>query len=284
MDLAKLEYILEATLFVSGDGVSLEYIAEKLELQKSEINNALESLRKRYGGKRGIHLVQFDGKVQFSTNPDYADPVAAVLNPIREKELSRAALETVAIIAYKQPITKLEIEEVRGVNSDYAVSMLLEHKLIYVAGRKDAIGKPYLFGTTDEFLKRFQIAGLEELPGYDELLSKIEIIYKPSGDALFHRFDIPDDSAGESGASMPDIPVEIESAGQNNGGVSDAFLPDDFKDADTADTVIAQMLAEAAAHKDGGVVKDAFLSGTSAGTTDEEFPDFLQGEEGLVKI
>ena len=98
------------------------------------------------------------------------------MNPVKEKALSKATLETVAIIAYKQPITRLEVEQIRGVNSDYAIQVLMEHKIIDVVGRKDAVGKPLLFGTTDEFLKRFNLNSLQDLPDYNELLERIEVI------------------------------------------------------------------------------------------------------------
>ena len=96
-----------------------------------------------------------------------------MLNPIREKEWTKAMLETLAIIAYKQPITRLEVEEIRGVDCTYAVQNLSKLSMIKIVGRKDAIGKPLLFGTTDEFLKRFNLSGIDELPNYDKLLERI---------------------------------------------------------------------------------------------------------------
>lgn len=108
-----------------------------------------------------------------ATNPDYKEPVASVLNPIREKEFTRTILECAAIIAYKQPITRSELETVRGVNSDYAVTTLLNLDMIEPCGRKDAPGKPVLYATTDNFLKRFKLKSLAELPDYDELMKKI---------------------------------------------------------------------------------------------------------------
>ena len=121
-----------------------------------------------------------------------------VLNPIKEKQLTKAALETVAVIAYKQPITRLEIEEVRGVNCDYALQLLSNFKMIEVVGRKDAVGKPLLFGTTDEFLKRFQISDISELPDYNELLDRIKLIHEDNkDDSLYNNFKIPTDEEEE---------------------------------------------------------------------------------------
>ena len=196
MEIEQLDNSLEALLFVSGDGLKLTDIAEMLELQKSEINASIKRLKEKYSGKCGIHLITYNGKVQLSSNPDYAEVVSHVLNPIKEKALSAATLETVAIIAYKQPITRLELESIRGVNCDYVVQVLLKHNLIEVVGRKDVIGKPLLFGTTDEFLKRFQIESIKDLPDYEELLENIRIIsMAQEGDGeqkgLYNEFELP---------------------------------------------------------------------------------------------
>ncbi len=169
----KLTNIIEAILFASGRSVPIADIAEKLGATEGEVKKALKELREKYGEESGVLLLEFNKKAQLASNPDYKDGVAAVLNPIREKELTRTILECAAIIAYKQPITRTEIEVLRGVNSDYGVNALLELKLIYPCGRKDAIGHPVLFGTTDEFLKRFKLNSLEDLPDYDELMAAI---------------------------------------------------------------------------------------------------------------
>ena len=196
MDLEKLDKVLEAILFVSGDGVSMSDIIEKLELQQSEIDAAVEKLKKKYSVNSGINIITYRGKLQFCTNPAYVDTVATVLNPIKEKELSRTSLEVAAIVAYKQPVTRLEIEQVRGVNSDYAVQMLLKHNMIAVVGRKETIGKPLLFGTTDEFLKRFQLKELAELPDYDDLIERIKVLEgdkKQDDNMLFDHFELSDE-------------------------------------------------------------------------------------------
>jgi segregation and condensation protein B len=133
-------------------------------------------LEKKYAKDGGVQIVKYRGNYQFSTSPDVADAVAAVLNPVREKNLTRAAMETMAIVAYKQPVTKLEIDEIRGVASDYAVHVLMENSLIHVVGRKDALGKPLLYGTTDEFLKRFELDNIDKLPSYDDLMDKLKTV------------------------------------------------------------------------------------------------------------
>ncbi len=169
----KLTNIIEAILFASGKSVPLAEIAEKLGVTGGEVTKSLAELKKKYGEDGGIQLLEFNKKAQLGSNPAYKDGVAAVLNPIREKELTRTILECAAIIAYKQPITRTEIEILRGLNSDYAVNALLELKLIYPCGRKDAVGRPVLFATTDEFLKRFKLGSLEDLPDYDMLMAAI---------------------------------------------------------------------------------------------------------------
>ena len=169
----KLTNTIEAILFASGKAVPLADISEKLNATKGEVKKALEELKERYGEEGGIQLLLFNGKAQLGSNPLYKESVEAVLNPIREKELTRTILECAAIIAYKQPITKTEIELLRGLNSDYAVRALLELNLIYPCGRKDAVGRPILYATTDEFLKRFKLHSLEDLPDYDALMAAI---------------------------------------------------------------------------------------------------------------
>lgn len=190
-----LKDIIEATLFVSGEGIDINAFAEKLEVTQNEVNKAVKELKKKLSGDSGIHLIEYKNKIQLSSNPNYADQIASVLNPIREKALTKACMETLSIIAYKQPITRLEIEEVRGVNCDYTVQVLLEHNLIEVVGRKDVIGKPLLFGTTEEFLKRFDLKDLTDLPNQEEILERIKLIRNPeeNSESLYYDYKLPDE-------------------------------------------------------------------------------------------
>ena len=171
-----LANILESILFVSGDPLEEGYLLEKLSITRDELKSALLVLEKKFNKNEGIILLRFSDKVQLASNPKNSEYVSDSLNPIKQKKLSKSMLETLAIIAYKQPITKAEIESVRGVSADYAIQNLLEHDLIEVIGRKKTIGKPMLFGTTDEFLKRFDISTIDELPSYSELLEQIDLI------------------------------------------------------------------------------------------------------------
>ena len=184
----KLTNIIEAILFAAGEAVPIDLLREKLEVTKVEMDKAIRQLERKYSGDDGIRLLHFNHKLQFATNPDYKEPVSAVLTPIREKEFTRTILECAAIIAYKQPITRSEIEKVRnGVNSDYAITTLLNLEMIEPCGRKDTPGKPVLYATTDNFLKRFKLKSLKELPDYEELLQKIADIH--SLDSLTEESD-----------------------------------------------------------------------------------------------
>ena len=111
--------IIEAILFAAGNAVPTDLLRDKLNLTKAQMDSMVRQLEKKYSGNCGIRLLIFNHKIQLATNPDYKEQVAAVLNPIREKEFTRTILECAAIIAYKQPITRTELDSVRGVNSDY---------------------------------------------------------------------------------------------------------------------------------------------------------------------
>jgi segregation and condensation protein B len=175
-----LQQKIEAILFVAGEGLSVEFFSEKLGVKSEKVAEALLKLEKKYSGTSGVHLINWktgkEHKYQFCSNPTVADAVTLVLNPVRERNLTTAALETMAIVAYKQPVTKLEIDEIRGVSSDYGVSILLQNNLIEVVGRKDALGKPLLYGTTDAFLKRFELKDINNLPSYEELMKKLKTV------------------------------------------------------------------------------------------------------------
>ncbi len=169
----ELTNIIEGILFAAGDPVPVDLIKEKLGITKAEMDKVTRTLERKYTGDSGIILLNFNHKLQLATNPEYKESIATVLNPIREKEFTRTILECAAIIAYKQPITRTELETVRGVNSDYALTTLQTLGMIEPCGRKDTPGKPVLFATTDNFLKRFKLKSLSELPDYEELMQKI---------------------------------------------------------------------------------------------------------------
>ena len=200
-----LPSIIEGILFVAGNGVSVAEIAEKLEVSEDAVMEAFNTLKEtKYNEDSGINIIHYKDKIQLCSNPDIAEDISVVLNPIRERALTKTALETVAIIAYQQPITRLEIENIRGVSSDYAIQLLLTHNLIEVVGRKDVVGKPLLFGTTDEFLKRFELESLYQLPKYEELLAQIKVLNAgQDNESIYNEFEVvPLDEEGDVEAEL----------------------------------------------------------------------------------
>ena len=171
--MSNLTNIIEGIVFASGEAVPVKYIIEKLKCTLKEVNAAVAELKEKYGSISGIQLLTFNGKLQFATNPAYKQEISDVLTTIKEKEFTKTILECAAIIAYKQPVTKGDLEEIRNVNCDYAVHTLLELKMIEPCGRRDAVGKPILYTTTDNFLKRFKLNSIDELPDYEELMKQI---------------------------------------------------------------------------------------------------------------
>jgi len=191
-----LSKIIEGILFVSGEPVSFLDIAEKLEIDKSEVESAVKELQEyKNNNNDGVQVLIFNEKAQLCSNKDYAETISIVLNPLRERMLTKVVLEVCGIIAYKQPITRVEIEAIRGgASSDYAINTLMENNIIEVVGRKDAVGKPLFNGTTDYFLKKFNISSLDELPEYNQLLERIKVLHsEESNNSLFDYREIPEE-------------------------------------------------------------------------------------------
>ena len=163
--MSELSKILEAILFVSGEPLQIAALANALEVTELEVSAAADELASDYDyHRRGICLKRFGTHIQLSTRADYAPQIEKLLQPIQKQSLSQAALETLAVVAYKQPVTRLDIEAVRGVKCDYSVQSLVNKGLIEEVGRKEALGRPILYGTTDAFLSHFGLASLEDLP------------------------------------------------------------------------------------------------------------------------
>jgi len=169
--------IVEAILFVTGNAVEKKEICRAMELTEGELEETLDALESGYDfDRRGLRLLRFGAHVQLATRPDYAPYVEKLLQPVQKQSLSQAVMETLAVIAYRQPVTKAEIEQVRGVKCDYSVQSLMTKGLIEEVGRKEALGRPILYGTTDAFLRHFCISSLSELPEIDfsKLAEKLE--------------------------------------------------------------------------------------------------------------
>lgn len=192
-----LIHIVEAIIFAAGVAIKRSDILAKLppEVTRKELNDAIKGLEQKYQDPCGIVLICIGDKVQFASNKEYGEIVAAALKPVKERELSRALLEVMAIIAYKQPVTRGEIEDIRGGRSaDYAITTLLRVGLIEAHGRKDTPGRPMLYITTDQFLKRFGLRSLDELPDYKEILDRLVIYgnYNRPSEGLYRDVDIAD--------------------------------------------------------------------------------------------
>ncbi len=165
MDRIKQKAVIEAVLFTMGDSVEISKLADVIEENVKTTKEILKELAEEYEEKgRGILLMQFEDAVQLGTKADMYEYLIKVAKAPRKMSLTDTVLETLSIIAYKQPITRIEIERIRGVSCDHAVNKLLEYELITELGRLDAPGRPLLFGTTEQFLRCFGVKSLEELP------------------------------------------------------------------------------------------------------------------------
>ena len=161
---------IEAILFVAGEAVSVKELSKALQTDEGAIRSELDSLRDEYDyEQRGFLLKRFGNNVQLATRPLYAGDVVRMLQPVQQQSLSQAAMETLAVVAYKQPVTRAEVEQIRGVKCDYSLQSLLAKGLIRETGRKDTIGRPILFGTTDKFLSHFGLEDLDRLPPLPEM-------------------------------------------------------------------------------------------------------------------
>ncbi|MBQ2699568.1 MAG: SMC-Scp complex subunit ScpB [Clostridia bacterium] len=166
----ELSHIIEAVLFVAGEPVALEDLTRALEVSELEMTTALDALASEYDyHRRGIRLNRFGHHVQLATRADYAPYVEKLLQPVQKQSLSQKAMETLAVVAYRQPVTKGEVEAVRGMKCDYSIQSLVNKGLIEEVGRKEALGRPILYGTTDKFLDHFGISSLAELPQLPEM-------------------------------------------------------------------------------------------------------------------
>ena len=176
----KRESIVEAVLFTMGESVELRQLAAAIGEGEDIARQTVEALRETYDKeKRGIQIIELDKSYQMCTRAEYYENLIQVAATPKKHVLSDVVLETLSIIAYKQPVTKIEIEKIRGVKSDHAVNRLIEYNLVYEVGRLDAPGRPALFATTEEFLRRFGIGSMEELPDMDpvqteELRNEVE--------------------------------------------------------------------------------------------------------------
>jgi segregation and condensation protein B len=176
MEKHDIQSAIEAVLFASGIPVPVSALTEAMGITELELRPALEELMDSlHFDRRGIQIVRIEDAVQMATNPEFGDLVQMVLSPRRSRPLSQSAIETLSVIAYKQPVTRREIEDIRGVSSDYSLEVLLKRGLIREAGNADRLGRPVLFATTDEFLRCFALESLEQLPKLEENVQFMEM-------------------------------------------------------------------------------------------------------------
>jgi segregation and condensation protein B len=189
MEMSEYKAIVEGLLFAAGDeGLSLQQIASVLEIKEEQAKEIISALKEEYErGQRGIQLVELAGVFQLATKKEHAPYLKKLVESPSSTSLSQAALETLAIIAYRQPITRAEIEEIRGVKSDKPIQTLMARALIKEVGRAEGTGRPILYGTTKEFLDYFGLKTLEELPPLPELQADGEM--EKEADLFFEKFE-----------------------------------------------------------------------------------------------
>lgn len=161
----KNQAAIEAILFSIGDAVSAKDLAKVLELDEKDVIKLLNDMMDKYeASDRGIRLIQLEDSYQLCTKNEYYDILSLLVNMPKKHNLTESLMETLSIIAYKQPVTRQEIEAIRGVSCVHAINKLVEYKLVAEVGRLDAIGRPILFGTTEDFLRSFGVTSMDELP------------------------------------------------------------------------------------------------------------------------
>lgn len=210
MTLEEMAGIVEAILFVAGEPVNIGEMIQNLGFDAIEANLALDSLENRLKeSKSGLVLKRFGSHIQLATNASYAPFIEKMLQPTQKQALSKVALETLAYIAYFQPVTKGDIEKVRGVKCDYSVQSLLNKGLIEEVGRRDSLGHPILYGTTDSFLAHFGLSALSELPEIQQEALAGEAVEE--SDLLFReRGSVPKAETGDQQLAIEDIMGEIK--------------------------------------------------------------------------
>lgn len=167
-DIREIEAVVEALLFTSGDPLSLEKLSEILEVDKKTMKLIMANMIIGWQNlKRGISVREIDGSYQLCTRTEHFDYIRKLVEPRQKQALSQAAFETLSIVAYNQPITRARLEHIRGVNSDSALTRLIERNLVKEAGKLDAPGKPVLYETTDEFLRSFGFSSIANLPIFE---------------------------------------------------------------------------------------------------------------------
>lgn len=216
-NLKKQESVVESVLFTMGQSVEIRQLAAALESDEETAIQAVERLKEKYDKRKaGMQIVRLDDSYQMCSRIDYYENLIRVAATPKKQILSDVVMETLAIIAYKQPVTKADIEKIRGVKSDHAVNRLVEYDLVYEAGRLDAPGRPALFATTEEFLRRFGVGSTEQLPEMnveqrEEIRSEVEEELNLRIDEEGHLIDEPEkEETAADEAVKPEDSVEAD--------------------------------------------------------------------------
>lgn len=175
MDIKELKSIIEALLFTWGDPLDISDMSSILEIDKKELHNIVREMIDDFDyNMRGIRIIKINSSYQLGTRAEHFDWIKKLSNKKSEKSLSNAALETLSIIAYRQPVIKSDVEAIRGVRCDKVIETLVERGLAVEVGRMERVGRPILYGTTELFLRAFGLEGLEDLPSLKDNIEEIE--------------------------------------------------------------------------------------------------------------
>lgn len=189
MEIEKLQGVIEGILFTMGDSVELSKIAVAIEHDEDTTRKIIHHMMDQYANEdRGIRIIELEDSFQMCTKKEIYEYLIKIAKQPKRHVLTDVLLETLSIIAYKQPVTKLEIEKIRGVKTDHAVNKLVEYNLVSEVGRLDAPGRPILFGTSEEFLRRFSVQSLEELPSLNQ--EKLEDFKQEAEEEVQLKLDV----------------------------------------------------------------------------------------------
>jgi segregation and condensation protein B len=218
MDLSQLMAIVEALVFASPEPLTPRMLLKLLNDEpKEDVLAAVEAVKQGYEARPGLHLAEVAGGYQITTRPELHDWVRRLFHERTTQKLSVASLETLSVIAYKQPITQAEIGEIRGVNTSGVLSTLLERHLIKIVGRKNVIGRPFLYGTTREFLIRFGLKDVNDLPRIEDMAQQLG--FEPP--AVLMEQNVPEDML-----PLDEEPGQDDGAGEIDELVRDQSAPD----------------------------------------------------------
>ena len=200
---------MEALLFAKGAPVDIDELAAAVGVKRDRAMKCITELSDEYmSDNRGIHIVKIEDAFELATKKEFYDVLAQYVSRDNKYVFSEAMLETLSIVAYKQPVTRTQVEEVRGVNCSTSISRLVEYGLIFETGRLDAPGRPFLYATTDEFLRRFDLGSLDDLPDVSEdLLGQMKLELETEEEPDNTDEDISDKSGDKSAEDIEDEPV-----------------------------------------------------------------------------